>query len=46
MSLSHLKELLISVKVLETPYKNAIDHLIGLGNKPRGKGQKKVGFGN
>lgn len=46
MSLSHLKELLISVKVLETPYKNAIDHLIGLGNKPRGKGQKKVGFDN
>jgi hypothetical protein len=44
MSLSHLKELLISVKVLETPYEQAINHLKGLETKPRGKGQKKVGF--
>lgn len=44
MSLSHLKELLISVKVLEIPYDQAINHLNGFKDKPRGKGQKKVGF--
>lgn len=46
MSLSHLKELLISVKVLENPYEQAIDHLRGLKLQPRGKGQKQVGFNN
>ena len=46
MSLSHLKELLISVKVLENPYEQAIDHLRGMKLQPRGKGQKQVGFNN
>lgn len=46
LSMSHLKELFISVLLLDNTYENAIDHLKGMKKAPRGKGQKSVGFGN
>ena len=45
MSLSHLKELFISVFVLDNTYDETIAHLKDLKKTPRGKGQKTVGFG-
>lgn len=44
MSMSHLKELFISVILLDVKYQDAIDHLQGLKKSPRGKGQKSIGF--
>lgn len=44
MSLSHLKELVISVIVMGKDFKDAIDHLTGLKNSPRIKKSGKVGF--
>lgn len=46
MSMSHLKELFISVFLLDVAYDDAIEHLKEMKKKPRGKGQKSVGFGN
>jgi hypothetical protein len=46
MSMSHLKELFISVFVLDVAYDEAINHLKEMKKTPRGKGQKSVGFGN
>lgn len=46
MSLSHLKELFISVVLLENSYEGAISHLKGMDRTPRGKRQKNVGFGS
>lgn len=44
MSLSHLKELVISVIVLGKNFNEAMDHLTGLKNSPRIKKSGKVGF--
>lgn len=45
LSMSHLKELFISVVLLDNKYENAIEHLKGMKKTPRGRGQKEVGFG-
>jgi DNA replication protein DnaC len=45
LSMSHLKELFISVVLLDNKYENAIEHLKGMKKTPRGKKQKEVGFG-
>lgn len=45
MSLSHLKELFISVFLLDNTYEESINHLKELKKPPRGKGQKTIGFG-
>jgi len=45
-SMSHLKELFISVVVLENDYESAISHLRGMKKAPRNKSQKEVGFTN
>jgi SpoVK/Ycf46/Vps4 family AAA+-type ATPase len=44
MSLSHLKELVISVIVMGKDFKDAIEHLTGLKNSPRIKKSRNVGF--
>ena len=44
MSISHLKELFISVFLLDNKYEEALKHLKELKKTPRGKGQKGVGF--
>jgi DNA replication protein DnaC len=44
LSMSHLKELFISVVLLDNKYENAIEHLKGMKKTPRGKKQKEVGF--
>ena len=44
LSMSHLKELFISVVLLDNKYENAIEHLKGMKKQPRGKNQKQVGF--
>lgn len=44
MSLSHLKELVISVIVMGKDFKDAIAHLTGLKDSPRVKRNKKMGF--
>ena len=44
MSLSHLKELVISVIVMGKDFKDAIAHLTGLKDSPRIKKSKKMGF--
>lgn len=46
LSMSHLKELFISVVVLDNDYDSAIDHLKGLKKAPRNGSQKGVGFSN
>lgn len=46
LSMSHLKELFISVVVLDNDYDSAITHLKGLKKAPRNGSQKGVGFGN
>ena len=46
LSMSHLKELFISVVVLDNDYGSAIDHLKGLKKAPRNKSQKGLGFSN
>jgi hypothetical protein len=46
MSISHLKELFISVFLLDNKYDDALKHLRDLKKTPRGKGQKGVGFGS
>jgi SpoVK/Ycf46/Vps4 family AAA+-type ATPase len=46
MSISHLKELFISVIVMENDYESSIKSLKDLKKSPRGKGQKDVGFKN
>ena len=46
LSLSHLKELFISVVLLDNKYENAIEHLKGMKKTPKGKKQKEVGFGS
>lgn len=45
MSLSHLKELFISVFLLDNSYEETISHLRDLKKTPRSKGQKTIGFG-
>lgn len=45
LSMSHLKELFISVILLDNKYENAIEHLKGMKKTPKGKKQKEVGFG-
>ena len=45
MSMSHLKELFISVFLLDNKYEDAIDHLRELKKSPRIKKQKTLGFG-
>ena len=44
MSMSHLKELFISVVVLDIKYEDAIAHLKGLKKSPRNKSQGGIGF--
>jgi hypothetical protein len=44
--MSHLKELFISVVLLDNKYENAIEHLKGMKKTPKGKKQKEVGFGS
>ena len=44
LSMSHLKELFISVYLLDVNYESAIEHLQGMKKKPRGKQQKGIGF--
>ena len=44
MSMSHLKELFISVFLLDNKYEDAIDHLRELKKSPRIKKQKTLGF--
>jgi SpoVK/Ycf46/Vps4 family AAA+-type ATPase len=46
MSMSHLKEIFISVFLLDVGYDDAITHLREMKKKPKGKAQKSVGFGN
>jgi predicted AAA+ superfamily ATPase len=46
LSMSHLKELFISVVLLDNKYENAIEHLKGMKKTPKGKKQKEVGFGS
>ena len=46
MSMSHLKEIFISVFLLDVAYEDAILHLKEMKKKPKGKIQKSVGFGN
>lgn len=46
LSMSHLKELFISVVLLDNKYENAIEHLKGMKKTPRRKNQKEVGFGS
>lgn len=46
MSIAHLKELFISVKVLGNSYDSALANLNGMKIRPRGKGQSQVGFNN
>jgi SpoVK/Ycf46/Vps4 family AAA+-type ATPase len=46
MSISHLKELFISVIVMDNDYESSIKQLKELKKSPRGKGQKDVGFKN
>jgi SpoVK/Ycf46/Vps4 family AAA+-type ATPase len=45
MSLSHLKELFISVFLLDISYEETLTQLKELKKTPRGKGQKTIGFG-
>lgn len=45
LSLSHLKELFISVVVLGNPYDETIAHLLDLKKAPRNKNQSSIGFG-
>jgi hypothetical protein len=42
--MSHLKELFISVVLLDNKYENAIDHLKGMKKPPKGKNRKDLGF--
>lgn len=44
MSISHLKELFISVFLLDNKYEDALKHLKDLKKTPRSKNQKGVGF--
>ena len=44
LSMSHLKELFISVVLLENSYDSAIDHLKGMKKSPRNKSKKGIGF--
>ena len=46
LSMSHLKELFISVVVLDNDYDSAINHLKGLKKAPKNKSRKELGFGN
>ncbi len=46
LSISHLKELFISVVLLDNKYENAIEHLKGMKKTPKGKKQKEIGFGS
>jgi len=46
MSLSHLKELFISVHLLDVSYENAIKNLKGLKKSPRNKRKDSIGFSN
>ncbi len=46
LSMSHLKELFISVVLLDNKYENAMDHLKGMKKTPRGKKEKELGFGS
>jgi hypothetical protein len=46
LSMSHLKELFISVVLLDNKYENAIEHLNGMKKKPRGTKEKELGFGS
>jgi len=46
LSMSHLKELFISVVVLDNSYETAIAHLTGMKKAPRNKSRKEVGFTN
>ncbi len=45
MSLSHLKEVVISVIVMDRTFEETIINLEGLSEKPRIKGSGNVGFG-
>jgi hypothetical protein len=44
MSLSHLKELVISVIVMDKDFNETIENLEGLKKSPRIKGSGQVGF--
>lgn len=44
LSMSHLKELFISVVVLGNDYDSAIDHLMGLKKAPRNESRRSFGF--
>ena len=44
MSMSHIKELFISVFLLDVKYEDAVKHLTSLKKSPRGKGQSDIGF--
>jgi hypothetical protein len=46
MSLSHLKEVVISVIVMGRTFEETIDNLEGLKKTPTIKGSGKMGFGN
>jgi AAA+ superfamily predicted ATPase len=46
LSMSHLKELFISVHLLDVEYQSAIEHLQGMKKRPKGKQSKGMGFGN
>lgn len=46
LSMSHLKELFISVVVLDNDYDTAISHLKGMKKSPRNNSQKGLGFSN
>jgi len=46
LSMSHLKELFISVVLLDNKYESAMDHLRGMKKTPRGKKEKELGFGS
>jgi hypothetical protein len=45
MSLSHLKEVVISVIVMGRTFEETIDNLEGLKTAPRIKGSNSMGFG-
>ena len=45
MSMSHIKELFVSVILLDVEYKDAIAHLQGMKKSPRNKNQASIGFG-
>ncbi len=44
MSMSHLKELFVSVVLLDVAYEDAIAHLKGMKKTPRNKNQGSIGF--